>query len=87
MLSCNQFVTRDMYPSSLRSAGDMPYEEISPGGSCIISPTGKYLAQPVYHKEQILTAEIDLSQVSAARLDFDACGHYSRPDLFGLKIK
>jgi nitrilase len=41
----------------------------------------------VYHKEEILLAQIDLSAVSAARLDFDPCGHYSRPDLFELKIK
>ena len=87
VLSCNQFVTRDCYPAELRSMDDMPFDEICPGGSCIISPTGKYLAQPVYHREQILTADIDLSQVAAARLDFDACGHYSRPDIFELTIK
>ena len=87
MLSCNQYVTRDCYPDKLCSKGDMKFDEVCPGGSCIISPAGKYLAQPVYHREQILTAYIDLSQVAAARLDFDPCGHYSRPDIFELTIK
>lgn len=87
VLSCNQYVTRDMYPEGLCSVDKELFDEVCPGGSCIISPTGKYLAQPVYHKEEMLLATIDLSAVSAARLDFDPCGHYSRPDLFELKMK
>ena len=87
VLSCNQYVTRDMYPEGLCSVDKELFDEVCPGGSCIISPTGKYLAQPVYHKEEMLLATIDLSAVAAARLDFDPCGHYSRPDLFELKVK
>jgi len=89
VLSCNQFVTREMYPPALSSLQALEGRkgEISAGGSCIISPSGKYLVQPVWHREEMLLAEIDLTQVAAARLDFDVCGHYSRKDMFELRVK
>jgi hypothetical protein len=31
-------------------------------------------------------AELDLGQVTRGRYDFDAAGHYSRPDLFTLSV-
>ncbi len=88
VLSCNQFVTRDMYPESLKTLPELQghLQEICPGGSCIIGPTGKYLGGPVWHKEEILYADLDLSSLAAARLDFDPCGHYSRPDILSLTV-
>jgi nitrilase len=88
VLSCNQFVMKDMYPQDLAC-----YEELhsSPeimcsGGSAIISPLGDYIIQPVYGKEQILIADLDLSLIPSSRFDFDVVGHYSRPDVFKLII-
>ena len=86
VLSCNQFVTRDMYPDSVKTLFDGQIQEICPGGSCIISPTGKYIVDAIYHREEIITATLDMSQISAARLDFDPCGHYSRPDILSLHV-
>jgi len=88
VLSCNQFVTRDMYPDDLACIDELQDKmpELCPGGSCIIDPTGKYLCEPVYHREEILFATLDLSKIAEARLDFDPCGHYSRPDLLRLNI-
>jgi len=36
---------------------------------------------------QILCADLDLGAITRSRLDFDVCGHYSRPDVFELLIK
>ena len=44
------------------------------------------MAGPLRHSEGILTAEIDLAQVHAARRLFDPAGHYHRPDVFHLTV-
>lgn len=57
------------------------------GGSAIIAPDGTVLAGPVYDEEVILTAEIDLARVKEESLTLDVTGHYSRPDIFEVKLK
>lgn len=37
--------------------------------------------------EGILTAEVDLDELVRSRMDFDVTGHYSRNDIFKLKVK
>jgi nitrilase len=59
---------------------------IEPGNSVIIHPTGKVLAGPARHEETILYADVELSAVRAARRFFDPVGHYSRPDIFQLRV-
>ncbi len=88
VIGCNQYFTKQDYPEHLQPelAKDRP-EVLSRGGSVIVSPLGKVLAGPLYDKEGILTAEIDLGEVVRSRMDFDAVGHYSRNDVFKLKIK
>ena len=88
VLGCNQFVTRDMYPEDLPG-----YEELASqpdvmcrGGSVIVSPFGEILAGPLYDREGILCADLDLSEVIRGKLDFDVVGHYARPDIFRLTI-
>ncbi len=54
------------------------------GGSAIIAPGGKYLAEPVYDDETILYAEIDPADLVEAKRWIDGVGHYSRPDVFRL---
>ncbi|WP_108811643.1 nitrilase-related carbon-nitrogen hydrolase [Sphingorhabdus sp. Alg231-15] len=55
------------------------------GGSCIIAPTGEVIAGPVFGKETILTAEIDLNDRTRGKFDMDVAGHYARPDIFELQ--
>ena len=56
------------------------------GGSAIISPLGEVIAGPLYDQQGILYAELDLSEIVRARLDFDVVGHYARPDVFQLLV-
>lgn len=83
VLGCNQFLTRDHYPKDLQKklVADHPALPSS-GGSVIIGPLGHVLAGPVYGKEAILSAVIDLNEVIKAKMDFDVIGHYARPDVF-----
>lgn len=62
-------------------------EWINFGNSCILNPKGEFIAGPVKEKEEILYADIDLSQIIEAKRMFDAAGHYSRPDVFDFKVK
>lgn len=52
------------------------------GGSMIVAPDGKVLAGPVFEKEELLSAELDLRQVREESMTLDVSGHYSRPDSF-----
>jgi nitrilase len=56
------------------------------GGSMIVGPLGDVLAGPLKNETGLVTAEIDTADIVRARYDFDAVGHYSRPDIFRLQI-
>jgi nitrilase len=87
VLSSNQFARRRDYPANYQTAfGDDPETVMSRGGSAIIGPLGQVLAGPDFSGETILTADIDLAEIARARLDFDAVGHYARPDVFQLVV-
>ena len=88
VLGCNQFVTKSMYPSDLPGIEDLESQPdvVCRGGSAIISPLGEYLAGPLFDEEGILIAELDLADVAQSKYDFDAVGHYARPDVFQLLV-
>jgi nitrilase len=56
------------------------------GGSVIVGPLGDVLAGPLIGKPGLVTAEIDRRELAGARYDFDAVGHYARPDVFRLTV-
>lgn len=87
VLSSNQFARRSDYPADYPS--DFPNDPcaiVTRGGSCIVNPLGEVLAGPVYDEEAILTADIDLADIVRGKFDFDAVGHYARPDVFRLVV-
>jgi nitrilase len=88
VLGCNQFVTKEMYPDTLRDHPELAEhpEVMCRGGSAIVSPLGEYIAGPLYDGEGILYADLDLDEIVRARLDFDVVGHYARPDVFQLTV-
>lgn len=61
-------------------------EELMRGGSVIVDPMGQVLAGPLYHKEGLVSAEIDLEDIVKAKYDMDVSGHYARPDVFSLHV-
>lgn len=88
VLGCNQFVTKDMYPLDLpmrEELNDQP-EVMCRGGSAIVSPLGEVLAGPLYDQEGILYAELEWDDLVRSKVDFDAVGHYARPDVFQLVV-
>lgn len=88
VLTCNQYVTKSMYPTDLETyeeLADVP-EVMSRGGSAIIDPFGNYVVGPIYDKEVILTAVLNLDLITSSRFDFDPNGHYSRKDIFQLFV-
>jgi nitrilase len=88
VLGCNQYIAKKMYPDDLEGIEelvDLP-EVVCRGGSVIVSPLGEVLAGPLWDEEGILTADLDLAEVTRAKLDFDVVGHYARSDIFQLKI-
>ncbi|MEP6586252.1 MAG: carbon-nitrogen hydrolase family protein [Candidatus Udaeobacter sp.] len=56
------------------------------GGSAIIGPDGKYVVEPIYDQETILTAELDLNAIDREKMTLDVSGHYSRPDIFNFHV-
>ena len=56
------------------------------GGSSIVDPFGLYLAGPVYDREEILYADIDLDRILQAKYVVDSVGHYSRPEVAQLLL-
>lgn len=88
VLGCNQFVTKEMYPTDLPGIEELASQPkiMCRGGSAIVSPLGDVVAGPLYDKEGILYAELDRMLISQGKLDFDAVGHYARPDIFQLSV-
>ena len=83
--SC-QFFTKADYPSEFDISNIVGDEPIMKGGSCIISPLGKVLASAGNKKRAIIYSEINLDEIIQGKYDFDVVGHYSRPDIFKLKV-
>lgn len=56
------------------------------GQSAIIAPNAEFLVPPVPDKENILLADADLGHIREELAALDTDGHYSRPDVFELRV-
>ncbi len=87
VLTACQAIRTGEYPDWFQQEiAEDPATYLMRGGSAIIAPDGAVLAGPVFEAETILYAEIDLAEIARGHLDMDAVGHYSRPDVFELKV-
>jgi nitrilase len=76
----------DDMPDELKAIYAEEDEWISTGGSCIINPFGKVIAEPLDRKEALIYADINLQDVIVAKRRFDVVGHYARPDVFNFSV-
>lgn len=87
VLSACQYMTRADAPEHYAChQGNDPETVLIRGGSVIVNPLGEIIAGPVYDREAIVTADIDLDDVIRGKYDLDVAGHYSRPDIFSLHV-
>ena len=86
VVNVNQYITKSMYPSDLHCPQETAVlnDEVCIGGSCVIDPYGHYVNEPVWNKEAIIYADLDMSAAPMSRMEFDGIGHYSRPDVLKL---
>ena len=66
--------------------GDHVNYDWAAGGSSIVNPAGRYLAGPVFGKDEILYADCWANQIKAVKAVFDSLGHYSRWDVAKLVL-
>lgn len=81
VIAASGLITPGDVPERFRS---MAYTGV--GGSMIIDPRGEVVARAPLGEESILTYEADLAMVRAAKSACDCAGHYSRPDVFELRV-
>ena len=82
------YFTRDMYPADLHCPDEIGKlnDIVCRGGSCVVDPYGHYVTEPVWDQEAIIYADLDMQKVPASRMEFDAVGHYARPDVLELRV-
>ena len=87
VLSACQYLLRSDCPADYEPMqGNAPETPLIKGGSLIVSPLGQVLAGPLRDAEGMLTAELDMNDVTRGKFDLDATGHYARPDVFSLAV-
>ena len=64
----------------------MEKEQLQRGGSAVIAPDISYIIEPVFDNAETIYAELDLDLPAQGRLLLDTDGHYSRPDVFELRV-
>ncbi|NLY19773.1 MAG: carbon-nitrogen hydrolase family protein [Tissierellia bacterium] len=85
-INCDMYFTKDMYPDNLnrKEEIDRLSDIVCRGGSCIVDPYGHYVTEPVWDREEIIYAELDMEKVPMSKMEFDPTGHYARPDVLKL---
>jgi nitrilase len=80
LITAARDLPRDLeLPSEMKGKPDAL---VCAGGSCIIAPNGTIIAGPVFDREEILVAELDLGMIAEESMALDVTGHYNRPDVF-----
>jgi amidase/nitrilase len=81
VISVGQYIPDDQMPDYCSDFN------MAAGGSFIVNPAGVYLHEPVFDREEIIYAELDLDDRRHTKAYFDALGHYSRWDLLRLELR
>lgn len=87
-INADMIIRKNSYPSDLKeneSVEKLP-EMVCRGGSCILDPYGHYVTEPLWDKEGIIFAELDMELPAACKMEHDPIGHYARPDVLELIV-
>lgn len=81
-------VTSSLSQSFIDELGEQAGRIFKPGGgaSSIIAPGGRVLAQSASDGEELLIADLDLSEIGRWKQMVDSFGHYARPDVVRLHV-
>jgi nitrilase len=60
---------------------------VSRGGSCVVSPFGAVVKEPLWDAKGLVIADVDIDECTRGKFDFDVAGHYSRSDAFKLSVE
>jgi nitrilase len=86
VVSVPQFIPAAAFPDDFPVPLPPDKQVFGRGGAAVIEPTsGNVIAGPLYDEEGIVEADCDLRLGLHAKRWFDAVGHYSRQDVFGLE--
>lgn len=88
-INADLLIRRSDFPEELNARDEIEKlpDIICRGGSCIVDPFGHLVTEPVWDRETIICADLDMQMVPASRMEFDACGHYSRPDILKFSVE
>ncbi|WP_452599873.1 carbon-nitrogen hydrolase family protein [Pontimicrobium sp. MEBiC01747] len=89
VVSVSSLMTKQDFPKEIPHLGrilENAPETLANGGSCIAGPDGEWIIEPVLYKEGLIIQSIDFNRVYEERQNFDAVGHYSRPDVTKLHV-
>lgn len=87
VLGSNQYFTKSLLPGKYRHWADSEPEVMCRGGSVIVSPLGEIIEGPLWDRNGVLIAELDLEAITESKFDFDVIGHYARDDIFQFRVE
>ena len=79
VVSVPQYIPAKAFPDDFPLPLPEGVDVFGRGGACIVTPTGKVIAGPLYDEEGIVLADCDLREALHAKRYFDVVGHYRRP--------
>src|SRR6266481_4751739 len=86
VLAVGLLMSRTEMPGEFATCdGDSPWLER--GGSAIIAPDSRYIVEPVFEREELIVADLDLAEIDKESMTLDVTGHYARPDVFMFELK
>ncbi|QYK00520.1 carbon-nitrogen hydrolase family protein [Shewanella psychrotolerans] len=89
VLSCGVALERKDLPKDFPNIDELyPADEewINPGDSIVVSPSGEIVAGPLSKEKGCIIVDIDVEKAATSKRALDVAGHYSRPDVFELRV-